>query len=122
MQRDMDLFRKIALHLEKCDHEVFSTAIEIDGYTKSQICYHCELMKDAGFIAVGSCDDYDGDCEMLIFRLSHRGHDFIDSARSESVWQNAQTQIGKTIGGASLQVLMQLLINYGQTKLGLPTT
>lgn len=65
---------------------------------------------------------YDGDCEMLIFRLSHRGHDFIDSARSESVWQNAQTQIGKTIGGASLQVLMQLLINYGQTKLGLPTT
>lgn len=77
-------------------------------------------MKDAGLISVGSCEDYDGVCQMLIHRLSNRGHDFIDAARSDTIWQKAKTEIGKTVGGVSLGVLVQLLKHYGQTLLGLP--
>jgi len=86
MKRDMELIRKIMLRAESGDGGV-CPPIQIDGYTTTQIGYHCYLIAKMG-LAEGS------DAEMsatgpnwgLSF-LTPEGHDFIDAIRDDTVWQ-----------------------------------
>lgn len=96
MKRDMDLVRLILLKIEK---DYVSTAlynIEIDGYDKETVAYHCKILYEAGFIS-----DYSAryaDNELYIFAvgsLTWEGNDFLDKIRDDSTWHKTKEEIKK---------------------------
>jgi hypothetical protein len=117
----MDLIRKIALKIESMTGQIYSPSLEIAGYTTEQICYHCELMGDAKLILVSDSSTYNGDiCEMIIERLTSKGHDFVDAARNDTIWNKAKTILKEKSPGVALDVFVQLLKSLTLSVLDLP--
>lgn len=96
MKRDMDLVRLILLKIEE---EYVSTAlynIEIHGYDKETIAYHCKILHEAGFIS-----DYGsqyGDNMLRSFgvgSLTWEGNEFLDKIRDNSFWHKTKEVIKK---------------------------
>ena len=121
MKRDMGLIRKIAFIVEECEGNLIPSSIQIEGFTAKQIGYHCALMYESQLI---DCIDIQTlspqDPELIINRLTSRGHDFADAARNEGVWKKTITTIKNNVGSATMEVLMQCLKLELRKTLGLP--
>ena len=124
MKRDMDLVRELLLYFEaKPDpHMVMPGDIEMPGYTSSDIHYHVILMCEAGLLAcerVESSTTPSRPVDALPFGLSWEGHEFLDAARSETLWSQAR-QILKDKGlSVGLGLLQALLISLAKQQLAL---
>jgi hypothetical protein len=88
MKRDMDSIRLILFDAE-AEEEV-----DLGGYSREEIGYHNWLIIDAG-LAKGADVTGMGDShpQWVIRKLNWAGHDFLDAARSDTVWHKAQTTI-----------------------------
>jgi hypothetical protein len=103
MKRDMDLIRLLLNRLEE-DQD-----LEVPGYDQKQILYHLQLMNDAGFVIADFLPGQDGEpVGVRVERLTNVGHDFIDSARNETVWAKFKDKSKKS-GGMALDVAMEVL-------------
>jgi hypothetical protein len=54
--------------------------------------------------------------QAIVTRLTWAGHEFLDAARENQIWNQAKDSIGK-IGGASLQIWMMVLTGLIMKKL-----
>ncbi len=118
MKRDMDLIRVMLLAAES-DSSGYASKIEIPDYTEEQINYHAFLLGEAGLAKVSSITtNYSKGPEAMVINLTWAGHEFLDSARDNTIWNQAKDKIGK-IGGAAIQVWIALLIEQGKKQLGL---
>ncbi len=120
MKRDMDLIRTMLMEVESFQHGfVTGNEIKVDGYLEEEIAYHAFLLKEAGLAyaidvtAHGSLSP-----EAKITHLTWAGHEFLDSARNQTRWNQAKRLI-KDAGGASIQVWITLLINLAKQNLGI---
>ena len=92
MKRDMDLVRKILLHVE--ENEDGHISLDIPDHSRDEIYRHVELMKDKDLVEAVIVPAGDGAgheilaCEVM--RLTWAGHDFLDAARSDTVWEQAK--------------------------------
>lgn len=96
MKRDMDLVRKILLEIEK---QYVSTALynlEIDGYDKETIAYHCKIIYEAGLISDYNAQ-YASDSihDFGVGPLTWEGHDHLDKVRNNSIWEKTKEVITK---------------------------
>jgi len=120
MKRDMDLIRKILLVVESEVHGFAPEKLEIDGYTQEQIEYHAVLLGEAGLAEVVDMTTYaDKSPQGKIIRLTWLGHEFVDSARENQVWNQAKDLIINKVGGATIQIWMLVLAGYIKTTLGI---
>jgi len=118
MKRDMDLIREMLLAIESDAHG-FAPKIEILGYTQEQINYHAFLLGEAGLAKVIDTTSMGNESpEALVTRLTWLGHEFLDSARENNIWNQAKDKIGK-IGSASLPIWLALLTKLIENKVGL---
>ena len=84
MKRDMDLVREILITIEEGN-------LALDGleYDQDQIYLHVELMKEHGLVEAVIVPDIDGAEHKILLcsvkRLTWEGHDFLESARDESI-------------------------------------
>ncbi len=118
MKRDMDLIRAILLTIEEDPHG-FVPKIEIPGYTEEQIKYHAVLLSEAGLVKVIDVTSMGSKSpEAIVTQLTWEGHEFLDSARENQIWNQAKDIINK-IGGASIQIWIILLTEIIKRKLGL---
>jgi hypothetical protein len=101
MKRDMDLVRKILLSLEEKEDFVEPTIPDIEGYTENQIFYHIKLMAEANLIEAQDWSSFDGP-QWVASRLTTWGHDFLDSARNDTIWKKAKDVVLST--GSSLTI------------------
>ena len=119
MKRDMDLIRAMLLAIEAEGHGFASHPIEIPNYTQEQIGYHAVLLGEAGLVKVHDVTHLGSNSpEALITRLTWAGHEFLDSARENNIWNQAKDKISK-IGGASLQIWLALLTELIKENIGL---
>jgi hypothetical protein len=119
MQRDMDLIRLMLLTIEAEDHGFAPHPIKIPNYTKEQIGYHAVLLGEAGLADVRDVTSMgSGSPEAMIIRLTWAGHEFLDSARQNKVWNLTKDAIGE-IGGASLDIWIALLSANIKRMLGI---
>lgn len=121
MKRDMDLIRAILLAAEASPTGFAHKACEqIEGYTREQIGYHVYLLIDAG-LAQGADITHRGSSgpEAILTCLTSAGHDFLDSARSQSVWQQVKTLLMEKAGPASFAVWQAALTAQVLKNLGL---
>lgn len=117
MKRDMDLIRDILFWME--EHNAGMP--EIPGKSEEEIGYHCHLLGDSGLIRATDATCYDQTIPRAIpLSLTSRGHDFIDSARSKTVWMTVKDKVLTTTGGVSIAILTELLKDEAKRRLGLP--
>jgi hypothetical protein len=121
MKRDLDLIRKIILAVEDLPTGMVSDEIEIDGYTSEQIGYHSYLIVNSGLaqgVDMGAFGDTSPNWQLL--HLTSAGHDFAEAARSETAWNKAKSIVKEKAGGATLEILKEVLVGVIRGTLGLP--
>lgn len=111
MKRDMDLVRKILLAVE--DNEDGNVDLGNIEYGRDQIYLHVELMAERGlvdaFIAHGNDGPGHRILECRIWRLTWEGHDFLDMARRDEIWERAKKMCLKVSDGLAFDILKDCL-------------
>lgn len=120
MKRDMDLVRKIMLAVEASERPLDSTLIRIAGYTPDTITEHMRLLNEAGLIEGISAYSVEHRLKWIELRLTWNGHDFLDAARSESIWTETVTEVRKKSGAVPFEVLKGLLMEAAHSTVRLP--
>jgi Hypothetical protein (DUF2513) len=122
MKRDMELIRELMLAIEsRDDTEYWVEDLEISGDRDiAEIKGHLQLLVDAGFIKATVNEDQGSRSPyILIDRMLHNGHEFLDNARNEPVWKGVMKQVQEKGGSISIAILTQLLIAETKRLLGL---
>ena len=106
MKRDMGLIREILLQVEARPSVNDWGPVEIDGRSQEEISYHVKMLDDDGLLEALDMrtlgpDGFKYDPKFL----TARGHDFLDSIRSPSVWGKVKQQLAVIGGSASLEVV-----------------
>ena len=118
MKLDMDLVRKMLLAVESNTHG-FAPKIEIEGYTEEQIGYHAVLLGEAGLVVTNDFTSFgDKSPNAEIIRLTWAGHEFIDAARENIIWEQAKEKISQ-IGSATIPVWTAVLTEIIKKQLGI---
>ena len=104
MKRDMDLFRSLLLKVEEQPVNGPFTTPEVPGYSEDEVRYHAELAQDAGFI--------EADFMMsgfIVQRLTYAGHEFLDAAREDKLWNKAKQTVLSNAGTLTVEALKTAL-------------
>ena len=121
MKRDMDLVRSILLKLEEHEHGRAPVPLVIDGYTEEQIGYHVYLMDEAGLLIALKTQSRGSTSPCAIpMRMTWAGHDFLDAARSDTIWKAAKQRLAESVGWVSFEVFKSVLVVLAKENLGLP--
>ena len=104
MKRDMDLVREILRLVEDLPFDGGFHDVEIEGRSDESITYHVMLLHEAGFIEAENLTTQGGVC-WKPKRLTYSGHEFLDAARSDTVWQKAKAVTLKSTGTLTLEGL-----------------
>jgi hypothetical protein len=92
MKRDLDLIRTILLKVEEDETLTGSVRsanpgdLGITDHTDAEVTYHSVLLIEAGFLA-GNIEIAG---QVLIFRLTWQGHEFLESVRNPETWQKTE--------------------------------
>jgi len=121
MTRDMDLVRKILFELEKHKGGFAPPNLRINGYSDEQIGFHVHLMGEAGLVQVADVTPYAATSPQALAKcVTWEGYEFLEAARSLSIWERAKHRIAKEGLGMSLEVLKGLLKVLAKEALHLP--
>lgn len=117
MKRDMDLVRLLLLKLEETsDDPRLWIDLEIPNYTSEEVSYHIMILNEAGLIE--ACDLSTmgrGNSIWRPKRLTSSGHEFLDAARNESIWNKAKEKASSM----NFELLKELLLGLARQQLGL---
>lgn len=120
MKRDMDLVRKIFFALEDKSYlPAASNVLKIEGYDVRLIDYHLAILSDSPYLR----SVYDNRGNLNHYRLSWDGHEFLESIRDDTRW-NQLKEASVKASAASIQVIAQAALATGIklvfAHLGLP--
>ncbi|MCG8094210.1 MAG: DUF2513 domain-containing protein [Candidatus Thiodiazotropha endolucinida] len=122
MKRDLELIRKLLVHLEEKPTDEMIKELEIGGYDKDQVMYHFILMDEAGFIRcerIVSSSTPDRVIKVHPFSLTWQGHEFLEAARNKKIWKSALNKVKGASGSVSVEVLKELLVAMLKEGVGL---
>ena len=116
MKRNMDLARNILAIIETviavpCD-------VDIKGRSRAEISYHVKLLHEAGLIEATDLSSPE-QLHWLPGHLTWAGHEFLDLARRDTLWERAKTKMLNETGGLSLELLRAVLLDLARRNLGL---
>lgn len=120
MKRDMDMVRQILLDATSQENGFANNSPELNGYTEEQIGHHIYLMQQADLVeAVDSSASDSTSPTAILISVTWKGHDFIEAARSNTVWSLAKEK-AKSVGGSlSFDLMKELLVATARSQLGL---
>ena len=119
MKRDVDLIRQIMLQAEQTNEKInVGAKFKVKGYDDVLVAKHIELLVEAGLLKARlNRTDIDGVVGAYVERLTWDGHEFLDAARNENVWNKTKVIIKEKVGTVSFEVLKTLLINISKSLL-----
>jgi hypothetical protein len=121
MKRDMGLVRAILLTLAEHEQGYAPPNLEIPGYSEEQIGFHAYIMGQAGLLeTINMTPDTSRTPLAMAVAITWRGYEFLEAARSDTVWKKAMTQFAKAGVGVSFEVLKQVLLRAAKDQLGIP--
>ncbi len=101
MKRDMDLIRLLLLQTESGEKPE-----AMDRYTEPEILYHFELGIEADLLDCRVVRGAQGDVVgASIRKLTWQGHEFLNSARDNELWNQAKKKAISTGGSWTLEGL-----------------
>jgi len=116
----MDLVRQILLKVEEHENGFAPRSLAIEGYTDDQIGYHVHLMGQAGLLNVTDVTHMGSTSPIAIpVHMLWAGHDFLDAARSETIWGRAKKQLGAEWASVPFDILKALLMKLVAQTVGI---
>lgn len=113
MKRDMDLIRDILLEIEGKESATSWVTVSFDGYTDEIVDYHVRLLGEEGLLKV---NDKAGN---MIQNLTWAGHDWLENAKNEKVWNRAKSFIQEKGGSVSASVMGEILKSFAMKQFNL---
>lgn len=104
MKRDMELVRKILFQLEERLEFDVPFIPKVDGHSENEVFYHLKLMSEANLIEAKNWSADDGP-HWVATSMTTLGHDFLDAARSDTLWAKAKNIVTKSGGVLTLEAL-----------------
>lgn len=104
----MELVRLIMLEIEKNPDPMAWTDINITGHDDLEISYHIKLLYEKGLVDANDLSNHDG-MAWKAKHLTFDGHEFLDAARSDTVWNRAKERVLSTTGTLTLDALKMAL-------------
>ena len=106
MKRNMELVRELLLRVE-AGEDLGAVASK---YSQEEIVGHVEILLDAKLLEGKVYHDLSGGPgSAYIQRLTWAGHEFLDNARNETVWNKVTATIKSAATTASFEVLVEML-------------
>ncbi|MGC1294758.1 MAG: DUF2513 domain-containing protein [Alloacidobacterium sp.] len=102
MIRDLELFRKVLIETEQVPPGQWQR-IAVEGATPEETCYHMRLAFEARLIEARFMDDSAKD--FVVRRLTYSGHEFLDAARSDTLWATAKEWMMESTGALTVEGL-----------------
>lgn len=102
MKRDMDLVRTLLIKTEALP-DTNGHSISAEGHGPAEICEHLKLAQEAGLIEARFLPGDPNECVAL--RLTWAGHEFIDAARENRIWEKAKEMAMRTAEGVTMASL-----------------
>lgn len=119
MKRDMDLVRKILLEIEEKGNDPLDWfELELPGFTAEQVAYHVLILQEGGLIDAEDLSSMPKGFSIAPKRLTWKGHEFLDAARSDTIWNKVKAQVKDKAGSVSFDVLKVLLKKAAVAVLG----
>ena len=118
MRRDPDLIRKLLFHFEvKLDYTA-ERCPAIEGHKELDIVYHMLLLAQAGFLDHQPewTKSRDRIIRVLGFGLTWDGHEFLEAARNDTIWQKAKSRLTERVGGVPFDVMFALLLDIAKRQ------
>jgi hypothetical protein len=103
----MELIREIMLRIE-----TDRNPLEVEGYDREIVEGHLEILVEADLVKAQTA--HSGTGSLILIgrpRLSWAGHEFLDAARNNTVWERAKKTLGDKMASVSFSVLKTLLTN-----------
>ena len=117
MKRDLQLVRKILIYFENKDTFTYEENIKIDGYEDKLVTYHIDIMYEAGLLNGEPTKTSEGRIyDVLPFRLTWDGHEFLDSTRGGR-WDKILQKIKEKGGDFTFELIKKLATKYAEEQL-----
>jgi len=113
----MDLARAILLRVEETPTATGWVALEFPGLSQEEVSYHVMLLAQAGLLEAGDLRTMTS-YTWKPKRLTWAGHEFLDAARSETVWKKATSMMKEKGLGVGFEVLKDVLVSVAKQQLG----
>jgi hypothetical protein len=97
----MDLIREMLIAVET-SATLNGCQVKIPGYTPDELYYNAMQARDAGLIDATFLPN---STDFHVLRLTYEGHEFLDAARSDTVWNKAKDMVVKSTGALTLEGL-----------------
>jgi hypothetical protein len=121
MTRDMDLIRAILLKLADHEHG-YAPELDMADYSDEQIGFHVHLLGQAGLlITIDITNDGAKSPRAIPLSVTWQGYEFLETARSESLWRKALSRVGKAGVGVSFEILKLVLVSLAKNQIGIST-
>jgi len=118
MKRDLDLLRRILLAAEELPYDQWLS--ELEGVDAGEFAGHVALLLDAGLVEGVVHDTLLGGAPGAdIYRLTWAGHEFLDAARSDTLWQRAKSTVIRPGASFTFDLVKEWL--KGEIQSGFPT-
>lgn len=120
MKRDLDFIRDILLAIENDTSGCM--AIENfanDEYPPAIVSYHLTLLLDADFIEASAINTIG--CpytQFIVNRMTSNGHDYLDSIRSNNVWNKTKDALVEVGGSSALETVKTIATSIALKLLG----
>jgi hypothetical protein len=118
VKRDLDLIRQILLEVEKNENPIRSIEIRVEGFSPEQVSYHVMLLNQAGYLTATDNSSLRG-FSWYPKSLTWEGHEFLDAARSGTVWHQVKAKLKDQAIEAPLSVIHRLASKLVAQALGL---
>ena len=92
--------------------------IEVEGRSSEEVSYQTKLLYEAGLIEALDLSDLGSFCWEPV-SLTWSGHEFLDAARSDTLWNAAKSKVVDTTGGLAFEFVREVLKQKGKELLGL---
>ncbi|MGA2411322.1 MAG: DUF2513 domain-containing protein [Candidatus Binataceae bacterium] len=107
MKLDWDLIREILMRIEddpKFDgsaNQVDAAKLGITNHTNAEVMYQVVQLIEGGFLAgkILSAGAFPP-AAAVVFKLTWKGHEYVDSLRDPDIWQKTKSRIGGVAGVA----------------------
>jgi hypothetical protein len=130
MKRNWELLRSILNQAESCKGGLplvvtnmnYQSAqlLNIGEFDFGEVCEHILLLGDAGLAEVRELGRISkGSAGVVIDRLTMAGHDFLEAAKNDTIWQKAMSTVKEKGNSVSLGVLIQILSALMKQHFGL---
>lgn len=118
MKRDLDLIKAILEHFEAKDDWKHEKDLEIEGYDIKLVSYHLQIMFEAGLINAEAITSETGRIYDLVpFRLTWQGHEFLDNIRDKSRWKRIKQIVTDKGGSFSIELIKSLAFKLAEQQL-----